>query len=56
MLFPPLVQETEETAPEEEVRVGLKARGGAEQNPAAPRERPLPGSICWPKPRVHGDE
>lgn len=29
------VQEAEETAPEEEVRLGLKARGGAEQNHAA---------------------
>lgn len=30
------VQEAEEITPEEEVGVGLKARGGAEQNPAAP--------------------
>lgn len=50
------VQEAEETASEEEVRDGHKARGGAEQNPAAPREGPLSGSICWPEPRVHGDE
>lgn len=50
------VQEAEETAPEEEVGVGLEARGGAEQNPAVSRERPYPGSFCWPQSGVYGDE
>lgn len=49
-------QEAEETASEEEVGVGFKARGGAKQNPAAPWERPHPGSFCRPQPWVHGDE